>query len=129
MYRVSVSRTFGAEHYLTVPNPGAEGEPHSHEYRLAIEFAGAELDEHGYLVDIDDVESALDTIESRYAGAMLNDLPEFRDQNPSLERFATQIAARIGAAADWAGAETLTVTLWEAEHTWASYRHDLAGGG
>ncbi len=49
---------------------------------------GQELDQHGYLVDIVDVEKTLDEIVNYYQEQMLNDKPEFGGLNPSIEHFS-----------------------------------------
>ena len=41
---------------------GAENFPNSHHYVLELKLEGHELDQHGYLVDIVDVEKHLDEI-------------------------------------------------------------------
>ena len=66
-----------AQHYLTVPDPGPEGEPHSHHYELELTFRGADLNQYDYLIDIDDAEATLSTLALRYRDELLNDLPEF----------------------------------------------------
>ncbi|MFT4881103.1 MAG: 6-pyruvoyltetrahydropterin/6-carboxytetrahydropterin synthase, partial [Salinirussus sp.] len=40
MYTTTVRTDFVAQHYLTVPDPGPEGEPHSHHYEVELEFRG-----------------------------------------------------------------------------------------
>ncbi|PSP85922.1 6-pyruvoyl tetrahydropterin synthase [Halobacteriales archaeon QS_1_68_17] len=125
MYSLSVARDFVAQHFLTVPDPGPEGEVHSHRFRAEVRFAGPELDEYGYLVDIDAVNAVLDDLEDRYRDALLNDLPEFAGQNPSVERFAHHFAERV---ADRAPTETptgLSVRMWEDDDAWARYERDL----
>ena len=42
MYAVSVSRTFVAQHALTVPDPGPEGTVHSHRYTVEATVSGAD---------------------------------------------------------------------------------------
>jgi 6-pyruvoyltetrahydropterin/6-carboxytetrahydropterin synthase len=125
MYAVTVVRPLVAQHALTVPDPGPEGDPHSHRYRVEVELTGEALNEYDYLVDIDAVEAALDGVESRYADAFLNDLPEFEGYNPSVERFARVIHDRLTdeLAAD-AVAET-TVTVWEDDVANAAYTAPL----
>jgi 6-pyruvoyltetrahydropterin/6-carboxytetrahydropterin synthase len=121
MYTVTVLESFIAQHFLTVPDPGPEGEPHSHHYEVELTFRGPELNEFDYLVDIDEVEAALDRLRSRYADAMLNDLPEFEGHNPSVERFAEAIWERV---TDDVTADTvteLTVTIWEDDEANAAY--------
>lgn len=120
MYAVTVSRECPARHYLTVPDAGPEGEPHEHPYEAVVRLSGESLDERGYLVDIDDVEAALDDVEARYRGATLNDLPEF-DGNPSDERFARNVCDRLVAALDAPNVDRVRVTIREDESAAGAY--------
>ena len=97
-YELTVSRDFIAQHYLTVPDPGPEGEVNSHHFTVELRFAGPSLGEYGYLVDIDAVESLLDNLEDRYRDTLLNDLPEFEGLNPSIEHFARLFGDRVAEA-------------------------------
>jgi len=121
MYRLSVSRDFVAQHFLTVPDPGPEGKVHSHHFEVAVRLAGPELSEHGYLVDIDAVESALDALEGRYRDALLNDLPEFEGLNPSVEHFARLFGDRLVERVPLKGVTELRVRMWEDGTAWASH--------
>jgi len=121
MYAVSVLADFVAQHYLTVPNPGPEGVPHSHHYELDVEFRGSELNEYDYMVDIDDVDVALEDVRDRYADELLNDLPEFEGHNPSVERFSRVIWERVTERVTDDTIETVRVTVWEDEEAYAAY--------
>jgi 6-pyruvoyltetrahydropterin/6-carboxytetrahydropterin synthase len=125
MYRLSVSRDFVAQHFLTVPNPGPEGEVHSHHFEAEVRFEGPDLTEYGYLVDIDAVDAALDALEARYRDALLNDLPEFAGLNPSVEHFARVFGDRLVDRLDPAAATRLRVRVWEDETAWASHERAL----
>jgi 6-pyruvoyltetrahydropterin/6-carboxytetrahydropterin synthase len=94
MYTVTVVRPLIAQHFLTVPDPGPEGDLHSHHFRVEVELAGGTLNEYDYLVDIDEVNDALDAVERRYADETLNSLPKFEGYNPSVERFARVVHER-----------------------------------
>ncbi|MXV63714.1 6-carboxytetrahydropterin synthase [Natronorubrum sp. JWXQ-INN-674] len=95
MYTVSVSRTVVAQHYLTVPAPGPEGDPHSHRFTIDATVRGPELNEYEYLVDIDDLTAAMDHLADFYRDRTLNDLPAFEGANPSAERFARVFGDRL----------------------------------
>jgi 6-pyruvoyltetrahydropterin/6-carboxytetrahydropterin synthase len=125
MYTVSVRRSFIAQHYLTVPDPGPEGELHSHQFTVEVELSGPDLDEYGYLVDIDDVKAGMDGVVDRFSDATLNDRPAFADDNPSVERFAHIFAEQFREAADLSNPEHLRVRLWEDDVAWASHETDL----
>lgn len=121
MYTVTVATDFVAQHFLTVPDPGPEGEVHSHHYELAVECSGPELNEFGYLLDIDDLAGAIDGIEERYRDELLNDVDDFSDLNPSVEHFARIVADRLSERLDAPEVETLRVTIHEDEIAWAAY--------
>lgn len=121
MYTVAVSRTFTAQHFLTVPDAGPEGEWHTHTYELELQLRGESLNEHGYLVDIDAVSAALDRVGDRYEDEMLNDLPEFDGRNPSLEHFARILCDRLLGDIAAPDVEAATVRLWEDDAARASY--------
>jgi 6-pyruvoyltetrahydropterin/6-carboxytetrahydropterin synthase len=123
--RLTVRREFVAQHFLTVPDPGPEGDVHSHRFTAEVEFAGPELGEYGYLVDIDAVDAVLDDLEDRYRDALLNDLPEFGDMNPSVERFAELFGDRVADALEDPTPTRLTVRMWEDDLAWASHERAL----
>ncbi|SFG09809.1 6-pyruvoyltetrahydropterin/6-carboxytetrahydropterin synthase [Halopelagius inordinatus] len=125
MYSVAVTRSFVAQHYLTVPDPGPEGELHSHAFELEVSLSGSELGEYGYLVDIDEVKSGIDACLDYFRDATLNDLPEFEGQNPSVERFARAFCRAFVDECDTGTAERVELTLWEDDEAWASYESAL----
>ncbi|WP_101297777.1 6-pyruvoyl trahydropterin synthase family protein [Halegenticoccus soli] len=125
MYSVTVRRSFIAQHYLTVPNPGPEGDLHSHRFTAEVGFEGPELNEYGYLVDIDDVEAAMSAVIDRYRDATLNDEPAFDGLNPSVEHFARIVCEEVVAEAEPTNPDRAAVTMWEDESARASYETDL----
>ena len=125
MYTLAVQRRFEATHHLIGGDWGAENEPHSHDYRLEVRLQGEQLDQHGYLVDIVEVEKQLDEILQRYTRADLNALTEFKGLNPSLEHFARILNEGLATSLNGHGPRSLTVQLWEDEDAWASYQQDL----
>ena len=52
---------------------------------------------------------------------MLNDLPEFKGLNPSLEHFSRILAEALDGRIGAANICGLKVILWENESAWASY--------
>ena len=124
IFTVAVSRDFIAQHFLFGGDWGAENLPHSHHYEVELQLEGAELDRHGYLVDIVDIESALDDLIAHYRDRTLNELPEFKDLNPSIERlsrfFCDALCERIQAP----HISAVTVRIWENEIAWAAFRRE-----
>lgn len=121
MYTLGVKRDFIARHYLIGGDWGPENFPNSHHYVLELQLEGKELDQHGYLVDIVDVEKHLGEIVNYYKEQMLNDKPEFAGLNPSLEHFARILANTLSERIKADNITELEVILWENEFAWAAY--------
>lgn len=120
MYQLMVRRDFVAQHYLTVPDCGPENEWHSHHFEVEVLLEGETLNDNGYLVDIVEVEDALDGLVDRYRDATLNDLPEFESLNPSIEHFSRIVCTSLDEQLATDGLD-VTVKIWEDEDAWASY--------
>lgn len=125
MYALGVKRDFVAQHFLIGGDWGAENEWHSHHYVIELKLEGDKLDQHGYLVDIVNVEAQLNAIVAHYKDKTLNDLPEFEGLNPSIEHFSrilcTTLAERISAPT----IQRYTVTVWENDIAWSFYTHTV----
>jgi len=122
MYKVAVKRDFVAQHYLIGGDWGPENHLHSHHYAVELQLEGATLDQHGYLVDIVEIEHQLDTLSAYYKDHTLNDLPEFAGLNPSIEHFSRILAETLAALIHASNLSALTVVVWENEIAWASFR-------
>ena len=121
MYTLAVRRDFIARHFLIGGDWGPENYPNSHHYVLELQLSGAELDQHGYLCDIVDVEKQLDEVVAYYKEQMLNEKPEFEALNPSIEHFARILATALDERIDAPNITALKVVLWENKVAWASY--------
>jgi 6-pyruvoyltetrahydropterin/6-carboxytetrahydropterin synthase len=128
MYTLAVRRDFIARHFLIGGDWGPENYPNSHHYVLELQLEGRELDQHGYLVDIVDVEKHLDEIMGYYKEQMLNEKPEFKELNPSLENFARILALALNERIKAKNIHTLKVVLWENASAWAAYAVQRLGG-
>ena len=122
MYTLGVRRDFIAKHFLIGGDWGPENFPNSHHYVLELQLEGSQLDQHGYLVDIVDVEKHLDAIVNYYKEKMLNECPEFAGLNPSIEHFARILATTLSDRIKAPNISGLKVVLWEHESAWAAYR-------
>jgi 6-pyruvoyltetrahydropterin/6-carboxytetrahydropterin synthase len=122
MYTLAVRRQFIARHFLIGGDWGAENFPNSHQYVLELQLEGQQLDEHGYLCDIVEVEKHLDEVIARYKEKLLNDCAEFAGLNPSLEHFARILATALNERIEAKNLSALRVVLWEHENAWAAYR-------
>lgn len=124
MYSVTVSRTFVAQHYLTVPDPGPEGVLHSHTFSVDATLAGPELGEYGYLIDIDEFEAGIDATADAFRDETLNELPGF-DGNPSAERLAKRFGDQLLSRVESGPATTLRIDVQEDDVAAVSHRRSL----
>ena len=126
MYTVAVKRDFIAQHYLIGGDWGPENDLHSHHYVIELQIQGSELDQHGYLVDIVDIEANLEALVAKYRDQTLNELAVFDGLNPSIEHFARILCLELDQRIQAANIGALTVVLWENEIAWAAYHHRRA---
>ncbi len=124
MYTLAVRRKFIARHFLIGGDWGPENFPNSHHYILELQIEGNDLDQHGYLVDIVDVEKHLDDVVGYYKEQMLNEKPEFDGLNPSIENFAHILVKMLNERISAKNITSLKVVLWENENAWAAYQID-----
>ena len=89
---------------------------------ISLRLEGTYLDNHGYLVDIVDIENSLDQIVHYYSGQTLNDLPEFAGLNPSIENLSRITYFKISGLARIPGTNTISVRVWENDLAWAAFR-------
>jgi 6-pyruvoyltetrahydropterin/6-carboxytetrahydropterin synthase len=121
MYTVAVKRDFVAQHFLIGGDWGAENEWHSHHYHVELQLSGPSLDQHGYMVDIVDIEGHLDTLVAYYRDKTLNDLPEFAGLNPSIEHFARILCQGLSERIQAPNLSRVAVQVWENDIAWARF--------
>jgi 6-pyruvoyltetrahydropterin/6-carboxytetrahydropterin synthase len=122
MYTLAVRKDFIARHFLIGGDWGPENNPNSHHYLLELKLTAENLDEHGYLVDIVEVERHLAELVGYYNEQMLNELPEFSGLNPSIEHFARILCNAFNERLKALNLHRLEVVLWENEKAWVSYK-------
>lgn len=121
MFNLGIRRSFSAYHFLIGGDWGDENIKHPHNYQVEIILEKSQLDHHGFLVDIVDVERHLDEVVAQFAGQTLNELPPFSDLNPSIEQLAAIMHERFQARFAGYGLKSLTVKIWEDDIAWTSY--------
>jgi 6-pyruvoyltetrahydropterin/6-carboxytetrahydropterin synthase len=124
VYTVAVKMPLRAEHFLIGGDWGAENERHAHDYVVELRLQGPELDGHGYLVDIVQVEAELERVRAYFGDRLLNELPEFAGLNPSVEHFSRIVCQRLDERLAAARLSRVRVTLWESDSAWAAYERD-----
>lgn len=126
MFQAGVSRPLRARHFL-VGDFGDESVPHAHPYQVELISSSEELDENGFSTDIAAMEAALEETIAEIDDVLLNDLPYFRNRQPSLEHLAVYLVETVREKlAERAAAPTLPleIRIWENEHAWAGFREN-----
>lgn len=121
VFEVTVEETFSAGHALRGYRGKCEN-PHGHNYRVRVQLRGEALDAVGLLEDFAHIKQHLRDIVATFDHQFLNDLPDFRTDNPSAEniakRFYDLLRPRLAAAP---GARLTAVTVYETDTTSATY--------
>jgi len=121
VYSMTIRTDVIAQHYLVGGDWGAENALHSHHYVLELRLDGTELDEHGYLADIVRVEAELRRVRNRFADRLLNERPEFKGLNPSIEHFARIVCQDLAKHLAAPNLTDIAVRVWENDVASASY--------
>ncbi|MGA7144182.1 MAG: 6-carboxytetrahydropterin synthase [Desulfobacterales bacterium] len=125
MYSLGMRREFSARHYLVGGDWGEENIEHPHRYRMELVLEAESLDRHGFLVDIVEVSDHLDAVAARFQDKTLNTLAVFSGLNPSIERLALILHDAFKERLAHLALDAMTVTIWEDEIAWTSYRATL----
>ncbi len=120
MYELKVITDFAAAHQLR--NFGGECEKlHGHNWRIEVVLSGDRLNEAGLLIDFKDVKTVTNSIVEELDHSYLNDLPQFKDQNPSSENIAAYLFQQLSSELNGSHLKVTKVTAWESDSACASY--------
>jgi 6-pyruvoyltetrahydropterin/6-carboxytetrahydropterin synthase len=87
MYTLAVQRDFIAAHYLIGGDWGPENQLHSHHYRVEVILEALQLDRHGYIVDIVDLETNLEELVGYFKDQTLNETGRIQRPEPQYRTF------------------------------------------
>jgi len=122
MYRLSVSDSFSAAHRLC-GYEGACRNLHGHNWKVKVCLASDTLDEIGMALDFGIIKSILAEVLDELDHAYLNDLPAFKDQNPTSENLARYIYERFERELADKPANVESVEIQESERSAVVYSH------
>jgi 6-pyruvoyltetrahydropterin/6-carboxytetrahydropterin synthase len=121
MYEVKIKADFSAAHNLREVGGKCES-LHGHNFAVEVAVESESLDEAGIVIDFRllkaKTKEVLDTLDHRY----LNELPFFRNQNPSSENLAAYIFSEVSRRIDQGSRRVKRVSVWESETSRATYR-------
>ncbi|HHF0524036.1 TPA: 6-pyruvoyl trahydropterin synthase family protein [Legionella anisa] len=122
MHHLMLRKNFIAQHFLIGKDFGAENLRHSHHYSFELEIENTKLDQFNFLIDIVEVRAHIEHLISYFQDKILNDLPEFKNQNPSLELFSKILWQKFNNHIELPIDSQITIRLWEDDIAQASYR-------
>jgi len=120
MYELTVITQFAAAHQLRKFRGKCE-KLHGHNWRIEVSLTGEKLNDAGLLIDFEEIKEATDRILEELDHSFLNELPQFKDQNPSSENIAAYIFEKLGSTLNNNQIKVTKVTAWESDSARASY--------
>lgn len=121
MYVLVVREEFSAAHRL--PSTGGKCEGlHGHNWKVEVQVCAEELDGSGMAIDFHDLRALTREVVEELDHKYLNELPAFRQQNPTAENLARYIYERVVERLPRGRVTMDQVCVWESETTGATYR-------
>lgn len=120
MYELKVYSYFAAAHHLR--NYGGKCEQlHGHNWKVEVFIEADELDNVGLVIDFKEIKAMLGEVLSTLDHHNLNDLPMFKEKNPSSENVAGWIYQKISSLLSCRNIHLSKISVWESETCCASY--------
>ncbi len=124
MYRLKIKGSFSSAHYLK-NYQGACENLHGHNWVVEVEVKGKKLNSIGLLIDFKELKKALKKVLSELDHKLLNELPFFKENNPSSELIAYYIFKRLEEELSaFPEVKVSSVTVFETEGASATYYED-----
>jgi 6-pyruvoyltetrahydropterin/6-carboxytetrahydropterin synthase len=120
MYEIKVITHFAAAHQLRNFKGKCE-QLHGHNWKVEVMLRGEALTDEGLLIDFQGVRDATNNILEELDHSFLNELPAFKDQNPSSENIAAYIFKELSKRLNDNKVRVSSVTAWESDTACASY--------
>ena len=119
MHELVIESEFSAAHRLREYD-GACERLHGHNWRVEVLVAGETLNRLGMLVDFRELKRILHEALDRFDHTFLNELPEFKEQNPTTENMARVIFEKCSLRMP-DGVTVRSVAVWESPRCGARY--------
>jgi len=123
MYELTVTARFAAAHQLREYSGKCEN-LHGHNWKVEAIVSAAALNEIGLAIDFKEIKESLHETLDQLDHTFLNDLPMFKDDNPSSENIARWIFERLCERLDQGNVCVARIVVWESEDACASYFRD-----
>lgn len=121
MYEITIKTHFSGAHFLREYKGKCEN-LHGHNWIIEATVFGDELDNTGLLYDFKTLKKNLGSIIDELDHTLLNDHPEFSEQNPSAERIAKFIFDELKNLLIQTSVSIKEICVHESESSHAVYR-------
>ncbi len=120
MYKLKIVTDFDAAHQLRGYKGKCEN-IHGHNWKVEVEVISEELNEIGLAIDFKELKSITDTVISQLDHTFINEVPPFKEINPSSENIARWIYLSLKDKLEKTSVRLHLVTVWESEYASATY--------
>lgn len=123
IFEIYVKTHFSAAHFLR-GYPGDCARIHGHNWDIEVFVTCTELDGIGIGIDFRDIKQTVNEILEDLDHTNLNDLPAFKEQNPTSENIARYLYREIGKKLNTETAQVSRVVVAETPNAGACYREE-----
>ena len=120
MYELEFEGHFASAHCLREYQGKCE-RLHGHNWRVKAVVQSERLNDIGMVMDFKDAKALLNEIVDEFDHDFLNELPRFKELNPTTENMARVICDELAARLP-EGVSVRSVTVWESGSNGATYR-------
>ena len=120
MYEVTIETVFSAAHFLKNYQGKCE-RLHGHNWKVQITVSAAKLDERGLAIDFKELKEIANKFVQKFDHVNLNELPEFKDKNPTTENIAHITFEWLEKEINGEFVRVKRVSVGETDGNWASY--------
>ena len=123
MFELNVEDEFASAHFLRNYKGKCE-RMHGHNYRVQVSIRSKKLNKIGLVLDFGEIKSELKKIMEILDHHVLDELPAFKNVNPSAENIAKYIFECLSKPLKGKKVRLVKVTVWETARASASYCND-----
>lgn len=123
MLDIFIKTHFSGGHHLR-NYPGNCEKPHGHNWKVKVTVRAAELDELGLGIDFKTLKKHVNTVINELDHCDLNDLPAFKEINPSSEHIAMYIFSELSKELKTDRYQLYSVTVRETDSSGVIYYGD-----
>jgi len=121
MFKLKVQDYFSSAHYLKDYKGPCE-KIHGHNWKVELVVEGSELNSTDILIDFSILKNILKEVLSELDHKLLNEIPYFKNTNPSSERLAEYIFKKVKEKlSSYPKVKVKEVTVFETEKAGATY--------